>query len=98
MKKRNQWNVNITDEEAVNIEEYCRVHDRTPQWIFKAGALMIIEDDIRERHADMMTIQSWREINEGKSEPVDDLLTMMDEDRQTGDVMLGKFQLIRKAA
>jgi hypothetical protein len=98
MKKRNQWNVNITDEEASNIEEYCRVHDRTPQWLFKTGALRVIEEDVRERRADLMTIQSWREIKEGKSEPIDTLLSLMDEDQQAGDTMLDNFGTIRKAA
>ena len=98
MKKRNQWNVNITDEEASNIEEYCRVHDRTPQWLFKTGALRVIEEDARERRADLMTIQSWREIKEGKSEPIDTLLSLMDEDQHAGETMLDNFDTIRKAA
>ena len=98
MKKRNQWNVNTSDEEAAIIEEYCHVHDRTPQWVFKAGALRIIEEDIRMRQADLMTIKSWKEMNAGKSEPIDDLLQMMDEDRSIGDTMLGALETTRKAA
>ena len=98
MKKRNQWNVNTTDEEAARIEEYCRVHDRTPQWIFKAGALRIIEEDIRMQHSDFLTIKSWKELIAGKSEPIDDLLAMMDEDRAIGDTMLQGLESVRKAA
>jgi hypothetical protein len=98
MKKRNQWNVNTTDEEASRIEEYCRVHDRTPQWIFKAGALRIIEEEIRMQHADLLTIKSWKEINAGKSEAIDDLLVMMNEDRDIGDTMLHGLESVRKAA
>jgi hypothetical protein len=81
MKKRNQINVTIEDAEAKNINEYCRVHDRSPQWLFKAGAQRIIAEDILERSADLMTLQSWREMNEGLSEPIDDLLEMIDEDQ-----------------
>lgn len=80
MKKRNQINVTLEDLEAENINEYCRVHDRTPQWLFKAGAQRIIEEDMLERKADLMTMQSWREISAGLSEPIDDLLKMIDED------------------
>ncbi len=98
MKKRNQWNVNISDEEASNIEEYCRVHDRTPQWLFKTGALRVIEEDVQERRADLMTIQSWKEISEGKAEPIHDLLKAMEEDTRIGDEMLESMGSIRKAA
>jgi hypothetical protein len=98
MKKRNQWNINSTDEEAANIEEYCRVHERTPQWLFKAGAMRIIEEDIRERKADLMTIQSWKEINDGRSIPVDDQLEMIAEDRRCGDALLAGTGTGRKAA
>jgi hypothetical protein len=98
MKKRNQWNVNLTDEESSHIAEYCRVHDRTPQWLFKVGAFRIIDDDIRMRQTDLMTIKSWKEINAGKSEPIDDLLQMMEDDRRTGDTMLIEMESTRKVA
>ena len=98
MKKRNQWNVNISDEEAANIEEYCRVHDRSPQWLFKTGAMRVIEEDVREQRADLMTIQSWKEIIEGKAEPIHDLLKIMEEDKHIGDEMLERLAPVRKAA
>lgn len=85
MKKRNQINVTLEGTEIDNINEYCRVHDRTPQWLFKAGAQKIIEEDFLERKADMMTLQSWREIQSGLSEPIDDLIEMITEDRNIGN-------------
>lgn len=85
MKKRNQINVTLEGSEIENINEYCRVHDRTPQWLFKAGAQKIIEEDYLERKADIMTLQSWREIQSGLSEPIDELLDMINEDRHIGN-------------
>lgn len=81
MKKRNQINVTLEDSEVGDINEYCRVHGMTPQGLFKAGARRLIEEDILERKADMQTIQSWREIRDGLSEPIDDLLDMLAADR-----------------
>jgi tRNA uridine 5-carbamoylmethylation protein Kti12 len=88
MPKRNQWNINVQEAEAKAIEEYCRENDRTPQWLFKAGAMRIVEEHMSERNADLLTIQAWKEFNEGKSEPIDDLLEMMEEDRRVGKEML----------
>ena len=88
MKKRKQINLNLEDSEYDLVTEYCRVHDRTPQWLYKTGALRIINEDIAERKADLMTIQSWREIQEGKSSSIDDLLEMIEEDRRAGNGML----------
>jgi len=82
MKKRNQINVTLEDAEAENINEYCRVNDRTPQWLLKAGAQRLLEEDHLERKADLMTIQSWLEIGEGRSEPIDDLLDAIEKNRQ----------------
>ncbi|TWJ19297.1 hypothetical protein [Geobacter argillaceus] len=87
MKKRNQINVTIEDAEAENIYEYCRVNNRTPQWLFKAGAQRLLEEDRLERKADLMTMQSWLEISEGRSEPIDDLLDAIEKDRQYGREM-----------
>ena len=98
MAKRNQWNVNVTETEVAAIEEYCRLNDRTPQWLFKAGAMRIVEEFVHERNADLMTIQSWKEINEGESEPIDDLLEMMDEDRRIGNAMIAELQNCTKMA
>ena len=89
----------IEETEIGNINEYCRVHDRTPQWLFKAGAQKIIKEDVLERKADIMTLQSWREIQSGLSEPIDDLLDMIREDRQLGDeVAVRVLGLCRKTA
>jgi hypothetical protein len=90
MKKRNQINITIEDEDVELINEYCRVNDRTPQWLFKTGAQRLIDEDMQERKADLMTIQSWREINNGLSQPIDDLLEMIAEDKKIGDKMISK--------
>lgn len=88
MKKRNQINITLENDELERINEYCRVNDRTPQWLYKTGAQKMIDEDIRERKADLMTIQSWRELNHGLSEPLDDLLEMIAEDKKTGGGMI----------
>jgi hypothetical protein len=90
MSKRNQISINLDDNEARLVDEYCRANDRTQQWLFKAGARKLIEEDMRERRADMQTIKSWQEINDGLSEPIDDLLEMIDEDREIGREMVAK--------
>lgn len=87
MSKRNQISINLDDKEADLVNEYCRANDRTQQWLFKAGARKLIEEDMRERRADMMTIKSWQEIKSGLSEPIDDLLEMINEDKETGKKM-----------
>ena len=71
------WNSEFSD-----ISEYCRVYRMTPQSLLKAGARKIIEEDILEKKADLQTIQSWEEINNGLSEPIDDLVEMIEEDRR----------------
>ncbi len=99
MKKRIQVNVSLEDSEFGNINEYCRVHGITPQGLFKAGAQRLIDEDILERKADIMTIRSWREIGEGLSEPIDDLLEMIEEDRRLGNITgLSEHHVERKSA
>ncbi|MCD6580712.1 MAG: hypothetical protein J7K90_02820 [Desulfuromusa sp.] len=82
MKRRNQINITLEDSEFSDINEYCRVYRMTPQSLLKAGARKLIEEDILERKADLQTIQSWEEINNGFSEPIDDLVEMIEADRQ----------------
>lgn len=81
MTKRNQINITLEDYELSDINEYCRIHGMTPQGLLKAGARKFIEADILERKADMQTIRSWKEIKEDLSEPIDDLLEMIEADR-----------------
>ena len=88
MAKRNQVNLTLDDVEMSNINEYCRVHGMTPQGLFRAGARRLIQEDIHERRADLMTLESWREIDAGLSAPVNDLLKMMEEDRSIGGEMI----------
>ncbi len=85
MAKRNQINLTLDESEMNNVSEYCRVHGVTPQGLFKAGAQRLIQEDVLERAADLMTLKSWREVTEGKSEPIDDLLQMIEEDTKAGD-------------
>lgn len=96
MKKRIQINIALEESEAEIFNEYCAVHDRTPQWLFKAGARRIIEEDILERRADLMTMQSIKEIESGLSLPVDKLLGMISMDRDKGAELVG--DLLRKSA
>ena len=96
MRKRIQINVALEESEAEIFNEYCTVHDRTPQWLFKAGARRIIEEDIIERKADLMTMQSIQEIENGLSQPVDQLLTMINQDRKQGAEMA--TLMLRKSA
>jgi len=99
MKKRNQVNVALEDAAAQNVNEYCRVHGITPQELFKAGAQRLIDEDIMERNADIMTIRSLREIGDGLAEPIDDLLEMIEEDRRSGDeITLNLYPVGRKTA
>lgn len=99
MKKRNQVNVALEDAAAQNVNEYCRVHGITPQELFKAGAQRLIDEDIMERNADIMTIRSLREIGDGLAEPIDDLLEMIEEDRRSGDeITLNLYPAERKTA
>ena len=99
MKKRNQVNVTLEDAAAKNVNEYCRVNGITPQELFKAGAQRLIDEDILERKADIMTMRSWREMGEGLAEPIDDLLEMIKEDRRLGDeVVLNVPHVGRKSA
>jgi hypothetical protein len=98
MKKRNQVNITLEDSTAQNVSEYCRVHGITPQELFKAGAQRLIDEDILERTADFMTIRSLREIGNGLAEPIDDLIDMIEEDRNLGDEMASTHQAGRKTA
>lgn len=81
MKKRNQINITLEDSEFSDINEYCRVHRTNPQGLLRAGARRLIEEDILECKADMQTIRSWKEVEAGLSEPIDDLLEMIEADR-----------------
>ena len=96
MKKRLQINVALEESEAAIINEYCRVHDRTPQWLFKAGARAIVEEDMRERRADLMTMQSLSDIENGLSGPADRLVSMIEDDSRQGAALSGS--LLRKSA
>ena len=85
MSKRHQVNITLDEVELHNVSEYCRVHGMTPQSLFKAGAQRLIKEDILARRADLMTLQSWNEIQKGLAEPIDDLLEMIGEDGRTGE-------------
>lgn len=74
MTKRNQITITLNDVEMHNVNEYCRVHGMTPQSFFKAGAERLIDEDILEQKADLMTLQAMREVRVGLSESIDDLL------------------------
>ena len=88
MSKRNQINITLDGAEMNNVNEYCRVHGMTPQGFFKAGAQRLIDEDILEQKADLKTIQAMREIREGLSAPIDDLLQMIEEDKKIGEEMV----------
>lgn len=90
MSKRNQINITLDEIEINNVNEYCRVHGMTPQGFFKAGAQRLIDEDILEQQADLRTIQAMREVREGLSAPIDDLLQMIEEDKKIGEEMVGK--------
>ena len=96
MRKRIQINVALEESEAEIFNEYCAVHDRTPQWLFKAGAHRIIAEDILERKADLLTMQSLREIESGLAKPVNGLLARIAQDKNDGDILAGC--LLRKSA
>ncbi|MDO3377148.1 hypothetical protein [Geoalkalibacter halelectricus] len=85
MPKRHQVNITLDERELHNVNEYCRVHGMTPQALFKSGAQRLIHEDILERRADLLTLQSWNEIQKGLAEPIDDLLEMIDEDGRAGE-------------
>lgn len=82
MKKRNQYNVSLEEQEAANINEYCRVHNMTPQILFKVGAQKMIEEDMLQREVDAMTLQSWFDMKEGRVEPIDDIMELLEEDER----------------
>lgn len=88
MLKRNQINITLDETEMNNVNEYCRVHGMTPQGFFKAGAQRLIDEDILEQKADIMTIQAMREVKAGLAEPIDDLLEMIEEDKKIGEAMV----------
>lgn len=88
MPKRNQINITLDCAEMHNVSEYCRVHNMTLQGFFKAGGQKLISEDLLERKADLMTLQSLEEIKDGRSTPIDGLLQMIDEDRRGGEEMV----------
>jgi hypothetical protein len=88
MTKRNQINLTLDESEMKNLSEYCRVHGMTPQGVFKAGAQRLIQEDILERNADFMTLKSWKEVCQGRSESINGLLQMIEEDSRAGDEMI----------
>jgi len=99
LKKRNQVNITLEESAAQNVNEYCRVHGITPQELFKAGAQRLIDEDILERAADVMTMRSLREIRDGLAEPIDDLLDMIEEDKRIGEEKtIGSPFMARKTA
>lgn len=84
MSKRHQINIALDPTEMNNVNEYCRTHKMTPQSFFKAGAQKLINEDMLERIADLKTIQAMADVQAGRSEPVDDLLEMIEEDGRNG--------------
>lgn len=88
MSKRNQINITLDEAEMHNVNEYCRVHGMTPQGFFKAGAERLIDADILEQKADLMTWQAMQEVRDGLSAPIDDLLKMIEEDKKIGEEMV----------
>lgn len=96
MAKRNQFNITLDEAEMNNVNEYCRVHGMTPQGFFKAGAQRLIDEDILEQKADLMTIQAMRELKAGLSAPIDDLLEMLEEDKRAGEEMVRRGELPAK--
>lgn len=98
MAKRNQINITLDDAEMHNVSEYCRVHNMTPQGFFKAGGQKLILEDLLERKADLMTLQSLEEINDGRATPIEDLLQMIDEDKRIGEEMVRGAQRSAKKA
>ena len=91
MSKRNQINITLDDAEMHNVSEYCRVHNMSPQAFYKSGGEKLINADVLERNADLMTLQSLEEVKEGRFAPIDDLLQMIDEDKRIGE------QIVRNA-
>lgn len=81
MTKRNQITITLSDAEMHNVNEYCRVHGMVPKSFFKAGAERLIDKDILEQKADLMALQAMREVRDGLSEPIDDLLQMFEQVR-----------------
>jgi hypothetical protein len=85
MSKRNQINITLNDTELHNVNEYCRVHNMTPQAFFKSGGKKMISEDLLERKADLMTLQSLEEIESGLDTPIDGLLQMIEEDSNASE-------------
>ncbi|MDO3380501.1 hypothetical protein [Geoalkalibacter halelectricus] len=79
MSKRHQIRIYLDDVEMHNVNEFCQAHGISPQTLFKAGAQRLIKEDILERRVDLMTLQSWHEIQKGLAEPIDDLIEMVGE-------------------
>lgn len=96
MKKRIQINIALEESEAEIFNEYCAVHDRSPQWLFKAGARRIVEEDILERKADLMTMQAMKEVEGNLSRPLDNLLAIIRQNRVEGEELAAS--LLRKSA
>ncbi|AJF07078.1 hypothetical protein [Geoalkalibacter subterraneus] len=96
MSKRNQINITLDETEMNNVNEYCRVHGMTPQGFFKVGAQRLIDGDILEQKADLMTMQAMREMKAGLSAPIDDLLEMIEEDKKIGEKMVRSGHLPAK--
>lgn len=88
MSKRNQINITLDDTEMHNVSEYCRVHNMSPQAFYKSGGQKLINEDVLERNADLMTLQSLEEIKDGRFASIDDLLQMIDEDKKVGEQMV----------
>ena len=96
MPKRNQINITLDETDMHNVNEYCRVHGMTPQGFFKAGVQRLIDEDILEQKADLMTMQAMREVRAGLSAPIDDLLEMIEEDKKIGEEMVRSGQIPAK--
>lgn len=85
MSKRHEICIYLDEVELHNVNEYCRSHGISPQTLFKIGAQRMIKEDILERRADLMTLQSWNEIQNGLAEPIDDLIEMIGDDGRTAE-------------
>lgn len=96
MSKRNQINITLDGVEMHNVSEYCRVHNMTPQSFFKAGGRRLINEDLLERKADFMTLQSLEEIKGGQVTSIDSLIQMIAEDKKVGEQMVENDHLLVK--
>lgn len=54
----------------------------------KAGAQRLLEEDI---WVDLMTLKSWKEICDGRAEPIDKLLEMIEEDKRSGEELINSM-------